>query len=109
MPRKRLLLIVFVVLALLAGIALSPVIVASATRGWLHWQAHRQHLKIELGKLSAPLVQPVALERVRITNEAGVSTQIEVTAEHAILRLSLARIVAGKAYGIHGLSIQNAR
>ena len=109
MPRKRLLLIVFVVLAMLAGIALSPVIVASATRGWLHWQAQRQHLKIELGKLSAPLLQPVSIGRVHITNEAGVSTQIDVTAEHAVLRLNVARIVAGKAYGIHGLSIQNAR
>src|ERR1700730_11949880 len=109
MPRKRLLLIAFVVLAALAGFALSPIIIASALRGWLHWQAHRQHLKIELGKIDAPFLRPVSIKRIRITNKAGVSTQIELIAEHAIVRLNLARIVAGKADCVHGLSIQNAR
>src|ERR1700736_159250 len=109
MPRKRLLLIAFVVLAALAGFALSPIIIASALRGWLHWQAHRQHLKIELGKIDAPFLRPVSIKRIRITNKAGVSTQIELIAEHAIVRLNLARIVAAKADGVHGLSIQNAR
>lgn len=108
MPRKRLLLIAFVVLAALAGLALSPVIIASALRGWLHWQAHRQHLKLELGKIDAPFLRPVSIERIRITNAAGVSTQIELNVEHAILRLDLARIVAAKANGVHGLSILNA-
>ena len=109
MPRKRLILIAFLLLAALAGIALSPAFVAGATRAWLNWQARRQHLKIELGKLSAPLLRPVSIERVRITNEPGFSTQIDLTAEHATLRLNLARIVAGNTEGIHGLSIQNAR
>src|SRR5262250_1167577 len=109
MPRKRLILIAFLLLAALAGIALSPAFVAGATRAWLNWQAHRQHLKIELGKLSAPLLRPVSIERVRVTNEAAFATQIDLTAEHATLRLNLARIVAGNTEGIHGFSIQNAR
>lgn len=108
MPRKRLLLIAFVVLAALAGLALSPVIIASALRGWLYWQAHRQHLKLKLGKIDAPFLRPVSIERIRITNAPGVSTQIELNAEHAILRLNLARIVAAKPNGVNGLSIQNA-
>ena len=109
MPRNRLLLIAFVVLAALAGVALSPVIVASATRGWLKWQAHRQHLKIELTNLSAPLLGPVSIGRIHITNETGVSTQIDLTAENATLRLNLAKIIAGKLEGIRGLSIGNGR
>src|ERR1700736_3866059 len=108
MPRKRLLLIAFVVLAALVGLALSPVIIASALRGWLHWQAHRQHLKLELGKIEAPFLRPVSIERIRITNATDVSTQIELNAEHAILRLNLARIVAAKPNGVNGLSVQNA-
>ena len=109
MPRKRLILIAFLLLAALAGIALSPVFVGTATRSWLQWQAHRQHLKIELDQLSAPLLRPVSIGRIRITNEASVSTQIELNVEHATLRLNLARIVTGKANGVHGLSIQNMR
>src|SRR6202023_2190180 len=108
MPRKRLLLIAFVVLAALAGLALSPVIIGSGLRGGLYWQAHRQHLKLKLGKIDAPFLRPVSIERIRITNATGVSTQIELNAEHAILRLNLARIVAAKPNGVNGLSIQNA-
>ena len=54
MPRKRLLLIAIIVLAALAGIALSPALTVAAVRGWFYWQARRQHLKIELGKIEAP-------------------------------------------------------
>src|SRR3984893_11484901 len=109
MPRKRLLLIAIIVLAGLAGIALSPALSAGAVRGWLYWQARRQHLKIELGKIDAPFLRPVSIDRIRITNETAVATQIELNAEHATLRLNLAKIIAGKTYGVHGLSIQNAR
>ncbi|HST31466.1 MAG TPA: hypothetical protein VLK27_11590 [Chthoniobacterales bacterium] len=109
MPRKRLLLIAVIVLAALAGIALSPALVTGAVRSWLYWQARRQHLKLELGKIDAPLLRPVSIERLRITNEAAVATQIELNAEHATLRLKLAKLIAGKFDGVHGLSIQNAR
>src|SRR5437868_9890297 len=109
MPRKRLLLIAFIVLATLAGIALSPVVVASATRGWLMWQAHRQHLKIELANLNAPLLRPVSIGRLHITNAPGGSTKIDLTAENATLRLSVARILSGKSDSVRGLSIQSAR
>ncbi len=107
MSRTRLLLLAFVLLAALASIALSPVLIASAFRGWLHWQAHRQHLKIELGKIKAPFLRPVSIERIRVTNETGVSTQIELTAEHVVLRLNLARLIAAKTNGVHGLTIEN--
>ena len=109
MPRNRLLLIAVLVLAALAGIALSPALVTGALRSWLYWQARRQHLKLELGKMDAPLLRPISIERLRITNEAAVATQIELTAEHATLRLKLAKIIGGKFDGVHGLLIENAR
>ena len=108
MPRKRLLLIAIIVLAALAGIALAPVLTASAVRTWLFWQARRQHLKIEVGKIEVPFLRPVSIDRMRITNEPAVATQIELTAEHAALHLKLARIIAGKTEGINALNIQNA-
>lgn len=108
MPRKRLLLIAILVLAALAGIALSPALTAGAVRGWLFWQARRQHLKIEVGKINAPFLRPVQIARIRITNEPAVATQIDVTAEHAALHLKLARLIAGKSEGVHTLTIQNA-
>ncbi len=108
MPRKRLLLIAIIVLAALAGIALSPALTVAAVRGWLYWQARRQHLKIEVGKIQAPFLRPVSIDRIRITNEPAVTTQIDLTAEHAALHLKLARLLAGKTEGVHILTIQNA-
>ncbi|HLW35579.1 MAG TPA: hypothetical protein VKS98_07960 [Chthoniobacterales bacterium] len=108
MPRKRLLLIAIIVLAALAGIALSPALTVAAVRGWLYWQARRQHLKIELGKIEAPFLRPVTIDRIRITNEPAVATQINLTAQHAALHLKLARLLAGKTEGVHTLTIQNA-
>jgi hypothetical protein len=107
MSRTRLLLLAFVLLAALAGLALSPALVANALRAWLHWQASRQHLKIEVGKIDAPFLRPVSIDRIRITNEPGVSTQIDATAEHAVLRLNLARLIGAKTNGVRGLSIQS--
>ena len=108
MPQKRLLLIAILVLAALAGIALSPVLTAGAVRGWLYWQARRQHLKIEIGKIDTPFLRPVSIDRIRITNQPAVATQIELTAEHAALHLKLARLIAGKSEGVRTLTIQNA-
>jgi hypothetical protein len=109
MPRKRLLLIAIIVLAALAGVALSPTLTSGAIRSWLYWQARRQHLKIEIGKIEAPLLRPVSIDRIRVTNEAAVATKIDFNAEHVTLHLSLARLIPGKSDGVHALSIQNAR
>ncbi len=109
MPRKRLLLIAIIVLAALAGVALSPALTSASIRGWLYWQARRQHLKIEIGKIEAPLLRPVSIDRIRVTNEAAVATQIDFNAEHVTLHLKLARLIPGKSDGVHALSIQNGR
>src|SRR5437764_9542602 len=109
MPRKRLLLIAIIVLAALAGVALSPALTTGAIRGWLYWQARRQHLKIEIGKIQAPLLRPVSIGHLRVTNEAAVATKIDFNAEHVMLHLKLARLIPGKSEGVHTLSIQNVR
>src|SRR5947209_1246049 len=109
MPRKRLLLIAIIVLAALAGIGLAPCLTSTAVGGWRYWQARRQHLKIEVGKIDTPFLRPVRSQRIRITNEPAVATEIEVTAEHAALHLKLARLITGKTEGVHTLTIQNAQ
>ena len=54
MPKNRLLLISLATLmVVLATIVFAPFVVSNWLRVWLHWQAHRQHLTIELGKIAA--------------------------------------------------------
>ena len=110
MPKNRLLLIsLATVMVVLGTIIFAPFVVSNGLRLWLRWQAHRQQLKIELGKIAAPLLRPVSIERIRVTSEKGAATQIALNAERAILHLSLAKILAGRGDGVRTLSIQRAR
>ena len=110
MPKNRLLLISGATLIVVLGtIVFAPFTVSNGIRFWLYWQAHRQQLKIELGKIAAPLLRPVSIERIRVTSEKGAATQIELNAERAIFHLSLAKILAGRGNGVRTLSIQTAR
>src|SRR5205085_3152351 len=110
MPKNRLLLISLAILMVTLGtIVFAPFVVSNGLRLWLHWQAHRQQLKIELGKISAPFLRPVSIERIRVTSEKGAVTQIELNAERTILHFSLAKILAGRGDGLRTLSIQKAR
>ena len=110
MPKNRLLLISLAALIVALGtIVFAPFVVSNGVRLWLRWQAHRQQLKIELGKIAAPFLLPVSIERIRVTSEPGAATQIELNAELAILHLSLAKILTGRGDGVRTLSIQRAR
>src|SRR3989440_1106744 len=110
MRKNRLLLISLAVLIVALGtVAFAPIAVSNGLRLWLGWQAHRQQLKIELGKISAPFLRPVLIERIRVTNIPGTATQIDLSAEQMVLRLRLGRIVTGRGDGVRTLSIKNAR
>ena len=110
MPKNRLLLISLAILIVALGtIVFAPFVVSNGLRLWLGWQAHRQQLKIEIGKIAAPLLRPVSIERIRITSEKGAAPQIELNAERATLHLSLSKILAGRGDGVRTLSVQTAR
>ena len=110
MPKNRLLLISLAILIVVLGtIVFAPFVVSNGLRLWLSWQAHRQQLKIELGKISAPFLRPVSIERIRVTSKPGAATQIELNAEQTVLHPSLAKVLTGRGDGIRTLSIKTAR
>ena len=110
MPKNRLFLISLSTLMVALGmIVFAPFVVSNGLRLWLHWQAHRQQLKIELGKISAPFLRPVSIERIRVTSKPGAATQIELNAEQTILHPRLAKILTGRGEGVRNLSIKTAR
>src|SRR5438128_3396855 len=110
MRKNRLLLISLATLMLALGtVVFAPFVVSNGLRLWLHWQAHRQQLKIELGKISAPFLRPVSIERIRVTSKPGAATQIELNAGETILHPSLAKILTGRGDRVRTLSIKTAR
>src|SRR5205823_10738855 len=110
MRKNRLILISLATLVVALGtIVFAPFVVSNGLRIWLHWQAHRQELKIDIGKISAPFLRPISIERIRITSAPGSATQIELNAEQTILRLSLFKVLAWRCDGVRALSIKTAR
>ena len=95
-PRRKL--FIASLLALLIGLSLfwiSPMGVARGVRAWLWWQARQQGLKIEIGKINAPFLRPVVLQRVHVTSAGNAPCQIELQAGRVIVDLQLARILSG--------------
>ena len=97
------------VLAGLAMVVLAPVVVANGLRLWLHWQAQRQHLQIEPGKIQAPFLRPVMIDTLRITNKTGTRPHLELRTDHVVLTPRLANLLAGRSDAIRVLSIETAR
>jgi hypothetical protein len=97
MPPRRKFLIASL-LALLIGLFvfwISPMGVARGVRAWLWWQARRQGLKIEIGKINAPFLRPIVLQRLHVTSAVNAPCQIELQAGQVIVDLQLARILTG--------------
>src|SRR5258708_33000114 len=110
MRKNRLILIsLATVMVALGTIVFAPFVVSNGLRIWLHWQAHRQELKIDIGKISAPFLRPVSVERIRVTSKPGSATQIELNAEQTILRFSLFTVLNWPGDGVRALSIKTAR
>ena len=110
MRKNRLFLILAAVLIVALGtIVFASLIVSSGLRLWLSWQANRQQLKIDIGKISAPLLRPVLVDRIHVASQKGAATEIDLNAEHVVLHLRLAAILTGRSDGIRVMSIQNTR
>jgi hypothetical protein len=111
MPKNRLLLTgLLFLLAGLSTVVLSPFFVSGGLRLWLRWQAHRQGLSVELGKIGAPFLRPVTIERIHITNPRGSKLDADLSVDRAIVDFNLARILTGASgRAIRSLSIEAVR
>jgi len=96
MPKNRLLLIgLLIILIGLATVFLSPFFVSGGLRFWLRWQAHRQGLSIDLGKIDAPFLRPITIEHLHIANPHGSKLEADLSIERATVDLNLAKILTG--------------
>ena len=89
MRKNRLLLMMsFAALMVALGtVVFAPFVASNGLRIWLHWQAHRQQLKIELGKTSAPLRSVEIILRAR-----GRRVSIGALCNHCSLLISTSLI-----------------
>lgn len=112
MPFGRRLLVAGLLAALL-GLSvfwIAPLGVAGGVHAWLWWQAQRQGLKLEIGKIDAPLLRPVVIERLHLSSEGNAPCQIDLKTSRTIVHLHLARILTGASgSAIRALAIEELR
>src|SRR5438270_3012196 len=111
MSKSRLVLIACLSAVLLVGLAtvvFAPFVVANGLRAWLRWQAQRQQLKIDIGKVAAPFLRPVRIESLRVENQTGTPPRIDLHAERVVLHLRLAKLLAARGDAIRDVSIETA-
>jgi hypothetical protein len=85
--------ILVVVIAALATVYFSPFLVGGGLRLWAALQARRQGIHIKLGKIDAPILRPVTIREIHITDARGSAFQIDI--ERAVIDLNLGHVVAG--------------
>ena len=105
MRRKRFLIIFGASLFVAAFLAVlfAPFIVASGLRLWLAHTARRHGLRIETERIEAPLLRPVVIHRLRLTNEATAPFQIDGAVARVEIDLNLAGIFSGAPRPLHSL------
>lgn len=101
----------FLRFALAAVIALgllviaAPVLVATAARTWLWWQARRQNLICTVDRIKAPLLRPLELRGIHITGKSG--SRLDVKANRVTVGLNLrAILLRTQERAVRSLSIQ---
>jgi hypothetical protein len=94
MPLKtRLLLFILCLLVAVIGIIfLTPTLVSGTVRLWIWREARLQGLKVELGKIDAPLLRPVVIHGIKIDSKTPGVIGVHVDATRAELQLNLAGI-----------------
>lgn len=87
--RKRLILILLGVLLLGALDALlAPILLPAALRFWLNRAAHDQGLRIEIGRIEAPFLEPVMIDQMSLSSPPGAARQVSLQAEAIVAELN---------------------
>ena len=96
--------------ALLLALVLAPLLVATATRGWLWWAARAEGLIVEVSRVEAPLFRPVVLHGLRVRTPATVPLAIEIAVARAEVRLNLSAVFGRSTRRrLRDVSIEGAR
>ncbi len=99
--------ILLALLVLLVAIYFSWFLIGSGLQIWAAWESRHQGIRIELGKIHAPLLRPVLIDRVKITDPS--TNFIEVEADHVSLSLNLMRMIGARGRSLRQVQAEHLR
>ena len=74
------------------AVCLAPLAVAGGLRFWIARTARQEGLRIEFGKIEAPLLRPVVVHKLQIASQADAPFRVMVEASRVELDLNFAAI-----------------
>jgi len=112
MPLRRrfLLASLFLLLAALVALWFTPFAVSHGVRWWIWWRARQEGFTVNIDKIDAPFLRPVAIQQLRLTNAHDDTLRIDLTITDATFDLNFKHILLHRrGRVIHNLSIRALR
>src|SRR5207302_10984226 len=104
MPLKSRFLLVslFLLLAALLAFWFTPFAVSHGVRWWISWRARQEGFIVDIDKIDAPFLRPIAIRQLRLRNARDDTIRIDFTITDATFDLNFKHILLhrrGRAIG----------
>src|SRR6266403_4887217 len=109
MPLKSRFLLVslFLLLAALLAFWFTPFAVSHGVRWWIWWRARHEGFIVNIDKIDAPFLRPVAIRQLRLTNAHDDTLRVDLTITDATFELNFKHILLhSRGRAIRNLSIR---
>src|SRR5438309_10557603 len=95
MPLKSRFLLVslFLLLAALLAFWFTPFAVSHGVRWWIWWRARQEGFIVNIDKIDAPFLRPVAIRQLRLRNAHDDKLRIDLTITDATIKLNYKHIL----------------
>jgi hypothetical protein len=95
MPLKSrfLLASLFLLVAALVALWFTPFAVSHGVRWWIWWRARQEGFTVNIDKIDAPFLRPVAIQQLRLTNAHDDTLRIDLTITEATFDLDFKHIL----------------
>jgi hypothetical protein len=106
--KSRLLLVgLFLVLTVLLAVWFTPFAVSHGVRSWIWWRARQEGFTVNIDRIDAPFLRPVAIHQLRLKNERDDTLRVDLTITDATFDLNFKHILLHtRGRAIHNLSIR---
>src|SRR5438045_9322307 len=83
----------FLLLAALLALWFTPSAVSHGVRWWIWWRARQEGFSVDIDKIDAPFLRPVAIRQLRLRNAHDGMFRIDLTITDATFELNFKHIL----------------
>src|SRR3977135_2130450 len=107
LKNRFLLVTLFLLLVLLLSVWVTPFALSHGVRWWISWRARQEGFIVDIDKIDAPLLRPVAIRQLRLRNARDDTLRIDFTITDATFDLNFKHILLHRrGRAIRNLSIR---